>query len=271
MLTTLRDIFPDSTIAVIGSAPSAVAYRDIGYDATIAVNGASRLLPRTRGPKYFLSGDAGASRQSWYRAIPCGLTQILRPMAAIYSEVFVRDPLQRSALVKLWEDYLDRHPQEVRVIPNRTVRERNRQEPLRDLEYDNPFYDTLLNRIPPCAPHVAFNVALPQPISKDMQKLRRGPTSAGCALQIAYLMGASAIHIYGVEMSNQGIPYAEGNYFYNPKPYEKGVTTSKQLKSIEGVVHDLCELGVTIGHCGHTRIGNVCVFGSADIPNYAVT
>lgn len=265
MLATLQDILPDSTIAVLGSAPSAAMYRDAGYDATIAVNGASQLLPRATGPKYFLSGDAGASRQSWYTAIPRGVVHILRPVAAIYSPVFIRDPSRRSALVKLWEEYLDCRPEQVRVIPNRTVREGTRQVPLRDLEYDNPFYDTLLRHIPPCNPHVLFNVGLPQRISRDMKKLRRGPTSAGCALQVAYLMGASAIHMYGVEMTNRGIPYAEGNYFYVPLPDEKGVTTPEQLASIEGVIDDLTKLGVEIKHYGRTRIRNVTVIQPADV------
>jgi hypothetical protein len=265
MLETLRDIFPDSTIAVIGSAPSAVLYEDNGYDATIAVNGASQLLPRVVGSKYFLSGDAGASKQSWYAAILHGVVQILRPMAAIYSPIFVQDPSQRRALVRLWEDYLDLHPEQVRVIPNRTVPEGDKRVPTRDLEYDNPFYEILLRRIPPCSPHAVFNVGLPQPITKDMHKLRRGPTSAGCALQVAYLMGASTIHMYGVEMTNQGVPYAEGNYFYNSLPDEKGVTTSEQLASIEGVIHDLCEVGITINHVGPTCIRNVSVVEPADV------
>jgi hypothetical protein len=264
-LTTIRDIYPDSTIAVIGSAPSAVTYADIGYDATIAVNGASQLLYKARGPKYFLSGDAGASRQSWYALIPRGVVHILRPIAAIYSPVFVGAPSQRAALIRVWEDYLDHHPKQVRVIPNRTVREGIRQVPLRDLEYDNPFYEVLLKLIPPCSPHVIFNVGLPQPITKHMHKLRRGPTSAGCALQVAYLMGASTIHMYGVEMTNQGVPYAEGNYFYVPLPDEKGVTTSEQLTSIEGVIQDLCEVGITVSHVGHTRIRNVSIVEPADV------
>ena len=104
-----------------------------------------------------------------------------------------------------------------------------------------------------------MSLTMPQPITKRMKKLRRGPTSAGCALQIAYLMGASTIHMYGVEMTNQGVPYAEGNYFYVPKPWEKGVTSAEQLISIEGVIHDLCELGVRVSHVGHTRIQNVSV------------
>ncbi len=214
MLTKIRDIYPDSTIAVIGSAPSAVTYRDIGYDATIAVNGAWQLLCRAKGDKYFLSGDAGASRKSYYSSIPDGVVHILRPVAAMYSPVVVRDLSQRILLQRVWEDYLDNHPEQVRVIPNRTVHEGDTEVPLRDLEYDNQFYDELLRNIPSISFHVVFNVGLPQPITKNMHKLRRGPTSAGCALQVAYLMGASTIHMYGVEMTNQGVPYAEGNYFY---------------------------------------------------------
>lgn len=265
MLEKVCDIYPSSTIAVIGSAPSALNYRDIGYDATIAVNGASQLLCRAKRGKYFLSGDAAASRRSWYSDIPDGVVHILRPPAAVYSPVFVQDPSQQVRLVRLWESYLDRHPEEVRVIQNRTVREGDRDVPLSDLEYDNRFYDMLLRSIPLCGPHVAFNVCLPQRITRNMQKLRRGPTSAGCALQVAYLMGAAAIHMYGVEMTNHGVPYAEGNYFYVPLPDEKGVTTSEQLMSIEGVIHDLCKLGVKTSHFGHTRIRNVRVLEPADM------
>ena len=265
MLKKICNIYPDSRVAVIGSAPCAINYRDIGYDATIAVNGAWQLLCRAKGDKYFLSGDAGASRRSYYSSIPDGVVHILRPIGAIYSPVFVRDPSQRIALARVWENYLDNHPEQVRVIPNRMVREGDMEVPLRDLEYDNPFYDELLRSIPPSGPHVAFNVGLPQPITNNMPKLRRGPTSAGCALQVAYLMGASTIHMYGVEMTNQGVSYAEGNYFYVPLPDEKGVTTSEQLRSIEGVIHGLCELGLTISHFGHTRIRNVRIIEPADV------
>ena len=148
---------------------------------------------------------------------------------------------------------------------DRTVRKGGQRVPLRDLEYDNPFYEVLLKRIPPCNPHMVFNVGLPQPMTKDMQKLRKGPTSTGCALQVAYLMGASTIHMYGVEMTNQGVPYAEGNYFYAPLPDELGVTSSDQLMSIEGVVQDLHELGIDISHVGHTRIRNVSILDPSDV------
>lgn len=247
---------------MIGSAPSAIQYKDLGYGATIAINGASRLLERVKHGRYFLSGDAGASRKSYYARIPERTTHILRPMAAVYSPIFIPDRWLRVRLATAWEKYLDEHPDEVRIIPNRTVRRGAQSVPLRDLEYDNPFYDELLRRLPPCGPHVAFNVTLPQPLATDMQKLRRGPTSSGCALQLAYLMGASSIDMYGVEMTNQGVSYAAGNYFYEPLQDERGVTSASQLESIELVVRDLQVLGVEVRHSGPTRIRDVRIIGS---------
>lgn len=268
MLNKIYNIYPNSRIALIGSAPSAVNYRDLGYDATIAVNGAWQLLCRANRNKYFLSGDAGASKKSYYPFIPNDVVHVMRPAGAIYSPVVIPNSSQRIALQNFWEDYLDVHPEQVRIIPNRTIREGDADVPLRDLEYDNPFYDELLRHIPISGPHVVFNVGLPQPITKNMKKLRRGATSTGCALQVAYLMGASTIHMYGVEMTNQGVDYAEDNYFYTPLPDEKGVTTAEHLHSIEGIVDDLCALGVDVVHFGPTLIRNVTVvesFGAREL------
>lgn len=227
--------------------------------ATIAVNGASRLLRAVKRDAYFLSGDARASLQSWYSLIPPSATQILRPMAALFSPVFVPDDEMRRDLVHTWNRYLDDHPGEVRTLPNRNVRVDGRVEPLRDLAYNNAFYDHLVTLLPDCDPHVVFNVDLPRPLSPDMEKLRRGVTSAGCALQVAYLMGAHEICMFGVEMSNIGVPYREANYFYAAEPEERGVTTEKARRAIEALIDDLRREGLTIQHCGPTRIRNAQV------------
>lgn len=257
MLRQLRDRYSGARIAIIGSAPSAVNYAECDCVATIAVNGAARLLHTVKNDAYFLSGDARAPMQSWYCQIPRRATQLLRPMAAIFSQALVPDENTRRELIRDWIRYLDEHPAEVRTLPNRNVYVAGKLEPLRDLAYDNPFYEHLLMRLGDCSPHALFNVDLPRPLSPDMEKLRRGVTSAGCALQIAYLMGAKEICMFGVEMSNNGVPYRECNYFYTAEAEERGVTTEAAHRAIEALIGDLQRKGLAIAHCGPTRIRNV--------------
>ena len=254
MLDHIRDKHPGSLIAIIGSAPSAIHFEDRGYDATVAVNGAAQLLHRAGSTQYFLSGDARATRASWYKRLPSDAIQILRPMAAIYSPTFIRSSTRRHELIRQWEDYLDTHPEEVRTIPHRNVMESGDIRPLRDLIFDNPFYDTFLADMPDCTPHIAFNVTESPGVLKTMNKLRGGATSAGCALHAAHIMGASEVHLYGVEMSNLGIPYASGNYFYAPQQGETGGTSLAQIQKLNRLLADVASTGVTIRHFGPTNL-----------------
>jgi hypothetical protein len=96
-------------------------------------------------------------------------------------------------------------------------------------------------------------------VNQSMCRLRSGGTSAGGALQIAFLMGAKEIHLYGVEFTNQGVPYKNLNYFYQGELREGGHTDSTQQMVMEELIQIVQEQGVKVFHHGHTKLKNLII------------
>ena len=102
-------MYEGKSIAILGSAPSLLDYFKREQEVVIGVNGASQVL---RGGDIFLSADEIAFFRSWFRVLD-GVMCIVRPHSAIYSSKFYPDEEVRSKLVEKWENYMDKHLDDV--------------------------------------------------------------------------------------------------------------------------------------------------------------
>jgi len=224
MLDIIRNEQPGKTFAILGSAPSLPEYFKRTEDQVIGVNGASSFLKQG---DIFLSADERAHERTWYKAVGNGIRKFMRPQSAFYLPEFAGD--LRSMLVSEYEGYMDRCPEDTVHLEDGS----------RFLWLDNPFLLELADKIPQSGHIVLKSIAEgEEPISRDMARLNVGGTGSCIAVQMAYIMGASEIHLYGVEFSNdQGRgEYGGGNYFYDPLPDERGRTLESQRVYMDKVI-----------------------------------
>ena len=248
MLAQVRGIHHGKSIAVLGSGPSVHLFRR-KEDVVIGVNGAGSLLQKG---DYLFSQDERAYMRSWFLDLPCGIACVLKPTAAMYSEWFYPDETVRKRLIGFFEDYMRKNPSEVYV----------KEDGFRVVKPGNPIIDAFQAAFPlPQPPHLILRkLVYEQEISRDMNALIKKGTSACGATQLAYVMGADSIHLYGVQFTNDaaGNPnsYTGANYFYCPKEGEKGRTTSEQMEIMDGIIATIIGLGTPVYSYGYTRLQN---------------
>jgi hypothetical protein len=86
-------------------------------------------------------------------------------------------------------------------------------------------------------------------LSREQIRLNVEGTSSHMALQVAYIMGAREIHLYGVEFSNtpeNGKLHGSGNYFYTPELNEYGMTLDAQLQTMDNTIRIINERDVAV-------------------------
>lgn len=262
VLSKIRCLYPLSQIAIVASAPSALRYEDKGYQATIAVNGGGQLLTRTKGKRYFFSADLLAPFQAWYSKIPEDAIQILRTLSAVFSPVIYSEESQRILAVRYVEEYiylrgldnLFHHPDKLETGSKLL------SEWFRNLPSAHPLHREVSKHFPIANEHIVFATDPNAEINPSMLELRSGATSSGGALQIAFLMGASEIHLYGVEFTNEGKPYQADNYFYSDGSGWGGHTDDGQRLAMEILIESVQAHGVRVFHHGPTKLKNLTIY-----------
>ncbi|MFH1275784.1 MAG: hypothetical protein ABIH82_01605, partial [Candidatus Woesearchaeota archaeon] len=95
----------------------------------------------------------------------------------------------------------------------------------------------------------------PKLIKKEQDELYAGGTSAGLAVQIAHIMGAKEIHLYGCSFDNDArVPYGGERYFYHPKEGEKGHTDKGQRIFLDAIIEVIKSQGTEVFAHGQTRL-----------------
>ncbi|MBR9683744.1 hypothetical protein GOV03_04355 [Candidatus Woesearchaeota archaeon] len=248
MLDQLKDLYHNKSIAVLGSAPSVKLFNHQEHRA-IGVNGAGCLLTDN---DFFFSGDQIAYQRSWFTELPDEVTCILLPTAAIYSPKFYPNDEVRNSLIQVYESYMDRHPEEVFWKEGQGIRC-----VLPGNEYIDDFFSQIVE---PAKPHLILrDISTTELISRDQKLINFGGTSACMALQIAYVMGAREIHLYGIEFSNPvepDSPYQGDNYFYTPKEGETGMTGWSQRIVMDYVIEEIIQQGTPVISHGPTNLEN---------------
>ena len=212
MLKQLFQSAPDSKIAIIGSGPSAVQF-DGNCDISIAVNGAAMLPTKF---DYFMYGDRQAPERSWSQPDCASRRVVAHHVAAtdrlLYPEVDFPD-LERTA-----------RPQSAN--------------------------QTLLP--PPAHPHLYFQYRPfdVDQISRQNNFLMYGGTISCCAVQLAYMMGASRLELFGCEFSHR-----DGNYFQ--KFSHVGSVSDRQYQAMQSTLKKIRDEGVKVTAYGKSILTEI--------------
>lgn len=249
---SIRGKYRGASIAVLGSGPSLPHLFERKEDVVIGVNGAGALL---RLQDYFLSDDSAAPSKSWFQALDKRITMFLTAGAAIRVPEFFSDQRMRD---RLWHDYEDK----VRTwlsfadILSDSLeyygRTDNLQYPRRssDGRYyllpTHPLLEEFERNLPAHElPHIILKYrSVNEVLSREQIRLNVEGTSSHMALQVAYIMGAKEIHLYGIEFSNtpeSGKIHRGGNYFYRPQADELGMTLETQLQTMDNTIKRINE------------------------------
>ena len=228
-------------IAILGSGPSLnEAIRNSeSYDIGIAVNGAIRLA----GLKfdYFQSNHAYAhSHERGWQNILAEMPEkaiLMNSNSAIYWDKLFPDRDQRERLQKSQKAFL---------------RNDSRTHILHDGAFDDekPVNDYFTLDEVAQAPHIAYGIISTKSIKGNLldqdELIISGASSAGAAIHMATLMGASEIVLFGVQMTNQ----KGGNYFISHAKAEQGRSSERQRKTLDRLFNELHERGVPISVYG---------------------
>jgi hypothetical protein len=226
------------------------------------VNGGGQLLVRTKGKRYFFSADLLAPFQAWYSKIPEDAIQILRTLAAVFSPVIYSKESQRMLAARYLEEYIYLSSLDSLFCHPDTFETGSRPlgEWFRNLPSAHPLHREVSRLFPIANEHIVFVTDPNAEINPSMLELRSGATSSGGALQIAFLMGAREIHLYGVEFTNEGTPYQASNYFYSDDSGWGGHTDDGQRLAMEILLESVQAHGVRVFHHGPTNLKNLTIY-----------
>jgi hypothetical protein len=210
-----------ATVAVIGSAPSAVLFDPSQCDVSIGVNGAARLGPRF---DYYLCADVAAPSRSWFQ-LDCAHTRVVATTIAsmdlfLYPAQDHRD-LQRRAVEWTQQDEL--------ALPE------------------------------PAPPHRVYRMAAPNPErlaglrKRDTDVLLVYATVAGQAVQLAYLLGADRLRLFGCAFTIE-TSGTSAHYYYQDATGGTGSIRDSQLRQMDRYLALLREQGVRVVAHGPTRL-----------------
>jgi hypothetical protein len=222
MLATYGGVHRGGAIAVLGSGPTLGLFTG-RQPVAIAVNGAATHdVPY----QYFVCGDPGSPWREWFYA-----SRRHGARRLVASFVAPRDAVLFPRWQTRWRLRLERLPRGL------VARRRDSLELLYDYT----------PRAQPAAGHGWFQYAVrdfPAQRQVWIDSLRQGrvlhgATVAGVAVQIACVMGAGAIHLYGCAMDND----AGGNYY---RPGSNGRTTPLQRTNFSTLLRWVEEDGVAV-------------------------
>jgi hypothetical protein len=211
MIKSLYKIHDNKTIAVVGSGPTAVDFLHSSADISIGVNGAAKLGKKF---DYFMCGDVRSSSYDWFE-VDCSRVRIIAKLTASLDKILypldIFPDIERAAVI--------------------TTKQHT------------------LNLPVPIEPHLTFVYKWHKPgrLQQDMNFLMFGGTISCCAVQLAYIMGASKIVLYGCNFTSRG-----KHYFYSTR--RPGSISDSQRTVMNTVINEVKERGVQIQIIGETTL-----------------
>lgn len=200
MIQSLRNKHEGSTIAVIGSGPTAQKFA-AKEDVSIAINGGVLVdQPLT----YFQAFDLTLDKKEYFYKKP----EVTRIIGAGLAPV---DKL-------LYPNLQDR------------LRRKGRGHTVKELELP----------VAPKEPHCFFlyeRRVAPAKFNPELKVLSSAGNIAICAVETAFIMGAKAVHIYGIDL-------AERLYFYERKP--RGHYPMMSIKYMDSLLDQAIKNGIDI-------------------------
>jgi hypothetical protein len=209
MIKALHGIHKGETIAVVGSGPTAIEFKN--QHLSIGVNGAAKLGKRF---DYFMCGDARSSAFDWFN-IDCSRVRVIAKLTAAPDKILYP--------IDLFQDI-----KRTAVI---TAKQSSVKLP------------------PPVEPHLTFMYRWYKSdrLKSDMNYLMFGGTISCCAVQLAYLMGATKIVLYGCGFNSVGRHY----FYHTPRP---GSISASQRAVMNAVISEIRKRGVQFQIVGETTL-----------------
>lgn len=207
MISALFDKHSGSAIDIVASGPSASAYRRQG--PSIAVNGGI-LAPGQF--DYFMCGDHRSHNYDWFRCDNANVRVIAKLVAS-----------QDHVLYPVLDD---------------------------DSRVALPYHLAgSLKLPPPEPPHLIYDY---KPFSlirlnRRNRYLMFGGTISCCALQLAWIMGASSVNLYGCNFTHRH----NNHYFYYSK--QNGAVSQSQTSVMQSVI-DKLRADMTINIIGESKL-----------------
>ena len=248
MIQQYRDHHKGLKIAVLGPSPTLRLF-DGKEDITIAVNGTVNIFDS---PDHFLCFDEHSPTRDWfYRAqqtTPRIIASYLSPFdERLYPDRGVREDLRN----KLADAIGIARDSSIDVFVSK-LGEQSRMSP--DTNVDFACYGFEPD-VDPVEPHDYFMLGGLEGIGnihKDQERLHSFATASGAALQLAYVMGASEIHLYGCSMDNP-----DGKtYVYRVPPGEEGGIPNNLRSNLDRAIKRVMEQGVPVFIHGPSKLNN---------------
>ncbi len=211
MLDAIRGKHQGSSISIIASGPSAILFNGSG-DVSIGVNGAAVL---GRHYNYFLYGDHRSHQNDWF-GVRCSDVRIGARIVASMDKIMY--PESRFANIE-----------RIAVPAHKQY---------------------LASTVPePIAPHLIFKYSTykPKKVAYNQRSLLCGGTIAGCAVQLAFLMGARQIDLYGCDFTHE-----YGHYFYQAN--RTGYVARSQLSIMNQILAEVRDYNIRVRVHGRTKL-----------------
>lgn len=232
MISELHDRHRGRSVAIVGSSPSATLFTPQICDISIGLNGSALLGYRF---DYFMCSDPDSHKRDWFY-VDCSVSRVIA--ASIASMDFFLYPEALS------------HTLRQRVAAG--------------------WSDQYAIRLPvPRKPHFFYYRRLPTKSGLDNFKAKRTDvlmvrgTVAGEAVQLAYLMGASSITLFGCSFSRESSG-TDRHYFYESDQDQIGEIKRFQLESMNLYLSVVRSQGVRVVIVGPTELIEYddCIVGS---------
>jgi len=223
MIQRYRDSHKGSSIAILGSGPTVELYK-AKEDLAIAVNGAAKI---ERPFDIFMAGDNSSPHMDWFLA--ADTIRMVSSYVSPYDPFLYPDEADRVELQADLGDHIEHNYAEkfpfVRFVPD----------------------------ISPQEPHVYFlfggmGIGYIKDIKPDQEFMYWGGTISAIALQMAMVMGADDINLYGCGFDND----SGKNYHYPTE--DKGATSLEQRMIMQATIDRIREMGKNINIHGPSRL-----------------
>ena len=231
MITKLKGVGINSTIAIIGSGPNANLFQE-KEDISIALNGACQL---NKNFTYALVADFNAPKRDWWDHLTKKSDQEITQLVSSYIAPFNKKLYTDKNIRKYLQNQLEKH--------------------IKNHEKEKYPYTGYFPNLYPKNPHLFFKyggIGLDTltKISRDQEKIYWGGTIAAIGLQVANIMGSKEINIYGCPFYNgTGI-----NYFYSCKSEQSGKINNEQLQIMQFTINHLRKNNTKITIIGESRL-----------------
>lgn len=211
MITALHMAHEGAVVSIVGSGPTATEYLKHKHDVSIGVNGAAKLGVKF---DYFMCGDDKSPTFDWFK-IDCAKTRVIAKIIAA-CDTFLYPEDKFNSLHRI-------------TVP--AAKQASVKLP------------------PPVWPHFTFMYRWfkMDRLKKDANYLMFGGTISCCAVQLAYMMGASKVILYGCGFNSIG-----QHYFYQAN--KPGCISRSQRDTMTTVLNEMQKRGMKVQIIGNTTL-----------------